>query len=275
MIKSMQLLERCRMLIQKRAQRKPQLGIVLGSGLGYVAGLVERAVEINYHELPGFPVSTVEGHQGRFVIGELGGKTVAVMQGRFHFYEGYTMEQVVMGVRLLSRLGAGRFFITNASGGIRPGLRPGDLMLIRDHINLMGYNPLIGPNSSRLGLRFPDMTQAYSAKLRQLAREVADECSVELQEGVYAAVTGPSYETPAEVSMLRVLGADAVGMSTVPEVIAARHMGVEVLGLSLVTNLATGLSDKKLDHHEVQAVARRAENSLQNFVPTLVSRMEF
>lgn len=274
MIKSMQLLERCRIMIQKRTQRKPEVGVVLGSGLGYLTSLMEGAVEVDYHDLPGFPVSTVDGHQGRIVIGELGGKIIAVMQGRFHFYEGYTMEQVVMGVRLLMRLGAGQLVVTNASGGIRPGLQAGDLMLIRDHINLMGDNPLIGPNSSRIGLRFTDMTEAYSKKLRLFAHQAAKQHAVQLQEGVYAAVKGPSYETPAEVSMLSMLGADVVGMSTVPEVIAARHMGVDVLGLSLITNLATGLSDKKLDHQEVQSVARQAEEKLKVFFPELIRQME-
>ena len=248
-------LELATQLVQARSPLRPRVGLVLGSGLGFLADRVEEAVAIGYAEIPGFPVSTVAGHASRLVLGRLAGQKVAVMQGRFHYYEGYAMERIALGVRLLARLGAETVIITNAAGGISSRLQPGDLMLISDHINLMGSNPLIGPNPDSLGPRFPDMSNAYDAGLRALARRVADKLGITVREGVYTAMTGPSYETPAEVRLLGAAGADAVGMSTIPEVIAAVHAGLKVLGISCISNLAAGRSDRPLSHEEVEETA--------------------
>ncbi|HEY9686792.1 MAG TPA: purine-nucleoside phosphorylase [Coleofasciculaceae cyanobacterium] len=234
--------------------------VVLGSGLGLFADTLKNAVAIDYADIPHFAQSTVQGHAGRLVIGEIApGFAIACMQGRFHYYEGYPMETVVYPIRLLRHLGAEFLVVTNAAGGIHPDFKPGDLMLIKDHLNLMGNNPLKGPNLDFLGPRFLDMTEAYSMKLRELAVDVAEEQGVELRRGVYAGLSGPTYETPAEVRMLRTLGADAVGMSTVPEVISANHMGMEVLGISCISNVAAGLSSKKLSHQEVMETTEQAK----------------
>ena len=246
----------------------PRLGIVLGSGLGAVADSVENAVAIPYTEIPHFPHSTVEGHSGRIVAGTLGGVTVVVMQGRVHFYEGYTPAQVTFPTRVLGALGVQAVILTNAAGGIQAGYRIGQLVALSDHINLMGWNPLTGPNEPRFacvagaGLRFFDMTEAYSSRLRALAREAAQAEGIELVEGVYLATPGPSFETPAEIRAFRTLGATLVGMSTVPETIVARHMGVEVLGISCVTNLAAGLGATLLSHAEVFEAGRQVEHKL-------------
>lgn len=266
-------LETCLGVVRERTPVVPELGLVLGSGLGYLADHVEQAVAVDYDKLPGFPVSTVPGHASRLVIGMLGGRPVAVMQGRFHYYEGYPLERIVMGIRLLGRLGASVAVITNAAGGIRADLAPGDLMLIEDHINLMGSNPLMGPNADELGPRFPDMSDAYSRTLREHARAVAAEERIPLKEGVYAAFTGPSYETPAEIRLLRTVGADAVGMSTIPEVIAACHMGMSVLGISCISNLAAGISDQPLSHDEVEETADRARAVFTRLIMALVERL--
>ena len=261
-------------IIRDRTQLVPGIGLILGSGLGFLADEVEGATVVGYGELPGFPVSTVEGHASRLVLGYLKEKPVAVMQGRFHYYEGYSMERLALGVRLLARLGARLLIVTNAAGGIRKDLEPGDLMLITDHINLMGSNPLMGTNPDHLGPRFPDMSDAYSRDLRKQAHRISSGMGLALKEGVYAAMTGPSYETPAEVRMLGRLGADVVGMSTIPEVIAATHAGLSVLGISCVSNLAAGITDKPLSHDEVRETAEQARESFSKLVLGLVEKLE-
>jgi purine-nucleoside phosphorylase len=259
--------------VRQSTQLVPEFGLVLGSGLGYLADSVTDPVFIDYDQLPGFPVSTVEGHAGRLVLGTLAGRKVAVMQGRFHYYEGYPMSQLVIGVRLLASLGAKMLLVTNAAGGIRDDLEPGDLMLISDHINFMGHNPLIGPNIDELGPRFPDMSDAYKKSLRDQAKVIAQKENILVKEGVYAACMGPSYETPAEIQMLKRVGADAVGMSTVPEVIAAGHQGMSVLGISCISNLAAGISDQPLSHQEVKETAEKAKEKFSRLVISLISRL--
>jgi purine-nucleoside phosphorylase len=262
----------------------PRIGMVLGSGLGAVAEAVAEPVAVPYAEIPHFPQSTVEGHSGRLVAGLLGGVPVAVMQGRVHYYEGYTPEQVTFPMRTLGALGLRAVVLTNAAGGIAEGYRLGQLVALADHINLMGWNPLAGPNEPRFGfrpgagLRFFDMTEAYSKALRGLAKEAAQEEGFALEEGVYLAVTGPSFETPAEIRAFRTLGATLVGMSTVPETIVARHMGLEVLGISCVTNLAAGLGATPLSHADVFETGRKVEHRLAalltRLAPKMAARME-
>lgn len=237
------------------APRRPRIGLILGSGLGAYADTLEDAVAIDYGDIPGFPRSTIVGHAGKLVVGTRGGVTCAAMQGRVHFYEGHSAETVVFPARTLVALGADTLLITNAAGGLRH--QPGTLMVLRDHLNLFPDHPLRGLNDERIGPRFPDMSEAYDAGLRAVAHRVAARLGVELAEGVYAGQSGPAYETPAEVRMLGALGADAAGMSTVPEVIAARHMGARVLGISCITNKAAGLSDQPLSHEEVTETAAR------------------
>jgi purine-nucleoside phosphorylase len=264
----------------------PCVGIVLGSGLGAVAKAVAEPVVVPYAEIPHFPRSTVEGHSGRIVAGLLGGIPVVAMQGRVHFYEGYTPHQVTFPMRVLGALGVESVVLTNAAGGIAEGYEQGEIVAISDHINLMGWNPLVGPNEPRFaahsataphfppaGLRFTDMTEAYSKRLRALAKEAAADEGFTLDEGVYLAVSGPSFETPAEIRAFRALGATLVGMSTVPETIVARHMGIEVLGLSCVTNLAAGLGTTLLSHEEVFATGRQVEQRLAEFLERLAPRI--
>ncbi len=270
---AMDLLDESKQLIRKRTKLVPDMGVILGSGLGSFADGVEEAVVVGYGELPGFPVSTAPGHAGRLILGKLCGRKVAIMQGRFHFYEGYTMDRVILGVRLLGRLGAPIVIVTNAAGGIRPDLAPGDLMLISDHINLTGQNPLVGPNVDVLGPRFPDMSDAYNKSLREQATAIARELGIELKVGVFAALTGPSYETPAEINFLRLIGADAVAMSTVPEVIAACHMNMRVLGISCISNLASGLSKHPLSHTEVTEVANRTQVAFSKLLMGLIAKL--
>ena len=252
--------------IQKRTSVVPQVGVVLGSGLGPLVDAIEPDVRIPYAEIPGFSESTVEGHEGALIVGHVGGVPVVAMSGRLHLYEGYTLDQVVFPVRVLVRLGAGIVVLTNAAGGIHPQFRTQDIMVINDQLNLTGQNPLIGANPPALGLRFPDMTHAYDAALRARIHRTAEEQGLTLKDGVYAGLPGPSYETPAEIRMLRTLGADAVGMSTVNEVIAVRHMGARVLGLSAITNLAAGLSSSELTHEEVAVAARAIQDRLTRLV---------
>ncbi len=245
--------------IRKRAgEGKPAVGIILGSGLGAFADSLGGKCVIPYGELPHFPHSSVPGHAGRLVVGQLEDVGVVAMQGRVHAYEGYSPAQVAFPARVLCSLGIKCLVVTNAAGGVNLGFKPGDLMAITDHLNLSGWNPLTGPNDERLGPRFPDMSTAYDPKLRQLLLETAAREQVKLQAGIYAILSGPSYETPAEIRMLRTLGADAVGMSTVPEVIAASHMGVKVAGISCITNLAAGIGDKPLSHEEVALTANQS-----------------
>jgi purine-nucleoside phosphorylase len=248
--------------------------VILGSGLGAFATELTGAVSLPYAEIPGWPKPTAVGHTGRFSIGTCGGIPVAVLAGRVHLYEGYSTDQVTFGVRVLGALGVKAMVITNAAGGIGKHLAQGGLVLISDHINLQGTNPLIGPNDDDLGPRFPDMTEAYSQRYREIAQAAGAEQGLALPEGVYAAVTGPSYETPAEIRYLRTIGADLVGMSTVPEVIVANHMGMKVLGISLVTNLAAGLSGKKLNHQEVLATAERVKATLVELLKAILPRLE-
>lgn len=254
------------------APHRPRLGIVLGSGLGAFADQLEDAVAVPYAALPGFAHSTVQGHAGRLVAGRCAGVPLLVMQGRVHRYEGHPLAQVVLPVRAMIAAGCGTLVLTNAAGGIRPDLAPGGLVLITDHLNLVGDNPLLGPNDERLGPRFPDLSVAYDLDLRAAAHAAAREAGLTLAEGVYAALSGPCYETPAEVRMLRTLGADVVGMSTVPEVIAARHMGARVLALSCVANAAAGLGGV-LSHLEVMEVVGRMEVAVTALLRQLVGRL--
>lgn len=237
----------------------PKLGVILGSGLGAFADSLERAVALDYAELPDFPTSSVHGHAGRLVLGYRGQVPIVAMQGRVHFYEGYAPWQVAFPARVLCRLGVRHLTVTNAAGGINPGFAVGDLMAITDHLNLSGFNPLVGPNEDALGPRFPDMSHAYEPSALAVLERVAAAQGVTLRQGVYVSLAGPSYETPAEIRMLRTLGGDAVGMSTVPEVLVASHMGVKVTGISCITNLAAGISAQKLSHDEVSETANRVK----------------
>ncbi len=251
----------------------PRLGLVLGSGLGRYAERLSGATRLPYSELRGFPVSTVPGHAGCLWIGRLGSVPAAVMQGRVHLYEGRSTAEVVFGVRVLAQLGIETLCVTNAAGGIRPDLEPGDLMRITDHVNLSGQNPLVGPNDDRFGPRFPDMTAAYSPELARHLDAAADSVGVRLATGVYCQFLGPSYETPAEIEMARRAGADAVGMSTVPEVIVANHMGVPVAAVSCITNRAAGLASRPLSHAEVAETAARVEHSFGNVLDAFAARL--
>jgi purine-nucleoside phosphorylase len=270
-----QVYEAAEFLRARLAGLDPRLGIVLGSGLGAVADAVADPVTVPYSDIPYFPQSTVEGHSGRIVAGGIGGVPVIVMQGRVHYYEGYTPAQVTFPMRVLGALGLRAVILTNAAGGIQAGYSIGQLVSLSDHINFMGWNPLTGPNEPRFacipgaGLRFFDMTEAYSKRLRALAAEAAATEGIELAEGVYLATPGPSFETPAEIRAFRTLGATLVGMSTVPETIVARHMGIEVLGISCVTNLAAGLSEKQLSHAEVFEAGRKVEHKLASLIQRL------
>jgi purine-nucleoside phosphorylase len=262
--------ERAATLIRERTPLRPKIAIVLGTGLGSFAGHLTEAVAIPYSEIPHFPRSTVEGHAGQMVIGSFAGTPLAVMQGRVHAYEGYTPQQVIFPTRVLGRLGIGTLVVTNAAGAIRTDLAPGQLVLITDHINFTGNNPLAGPNDPRLGERFFDMSDAYSRRLRELAHRVAAAECITLPEGVYLGLTGPSFETPAEIRAFRALGADLVGMSTVHEVIAARHLGMEVLGFSSVTNMAAGILDEAINHAEVLEIGARVQQTLTRLLAALV-----
>ncbi|TMV51360.1 purine-nucleoside phosphorylase [Paenibacillus mesophilus] len=254
----------------------PTIGLVLGSGLGDLADEVEDAVRIDFGHIPYFPVSTVEGHAGRFVIGKLEGKPVIVMQGRFHYYEGYPMRTVVAPIYVMRKLGVETVVVTNAAGGMNRAFRPGDLMLICDHLNMTGDHPLIGKNDAELGPRFPDMSEAYDKSYRELAHRISSQIrgddgnALELQEGVYCGISGPSYMTPSELTMLARLGGDAVGMSTVAEVIAARHCGLKVLGISCITDMAIGEELEPLSHEQVMEVANRTKPKFAALVKTFV-----
>lgn len=258
--------------IRVRCGQVPEIGMILGSGLGVLGDEVEHPVKIDYSEIPGFPVSTVPGHAGRLVIGELEGRRVMVMQGRFHFYEGYTLQQVSFPVRVMLDLGMKKLLVTNAAGGVNMAFRPADLMLITDHIKLFADSPLRGPNMDDFGPRFNDMSEAYSRKLRAVARQVADEKGIDLREGVYAFMGGPSFETPAEIRMLRAVGADAVGMSTVPEVIVAAHGGMEVAGITCISNMAAGILPQPLTHQEVMETGELVKEKFLTLVRGLAAR---
>jgi purine-nucleoside phosphorylase len=264
-------------IVESKTVIRPKIGIVLGSGLGEFAHSLTHATRIPYRMLPGFPVSTAVGHVGELHVGTLGtngqGTDVIVMSGRFHLYEGYNAKQVVCGIELFYRLGIQTVVLTNAAGGINPEYGKGALVLISDHINLQGANPLVGPNDASLGPRFPDMTDAYSAELRQIARETAADLGIPLSEGVYAALLGPSFETPAEIRYLKAIGADLVGMSTVAETIAANYMGMKVLGISCVTNLAAGLSGEKLNHDEVLEIGKRVSSTFLKLLTGVLPKL--
>jgi purine-nucleoside phosphorylase len=259
--------------VREHTDVEPDVGIVLGSGLGAFADAVEDAVELAYVDLPGWPVSTAVGHAGTLVLGTFGGVPVAVMRGRAHLYEGVSPERIVFGVRILGLLGMRTLVLTNACGAIDPELEPGELVAVSDHINLQGQSPLVGPNDDTLGPRFPDMTDAYDPALRAAARAAAERAGFELREGVYAAWLGPAFETPAEIRMLKTLGADLVGMSLAAEVLAARHMGVRCLALSCVTNPAAGVSSEPIDHERVLEVAARAAERLTALLRELVPEL--
>jgi purine-nucleoside phosphorylase len=259
--------------IRKRTNFAPRVGVVLGSGLGTVVDAIKSETVVPYGEIPGAKAATVIGHSGQMVFGHAGKLPVVLLSGRMHYYEGYEMQEVMLLSRIIGRLGIKTLIVTNAAGGVNTAFKAGDLMLISDHINLMGVNPLRGPNVDELGLRFPDMTEAYSEELRKLARDVAKKQGLNLQEGVYLALSGPTYETPAEIRAFRTLGADAVGMSTVPEVIAMSHMNIPVLGISLITNMAAGVLKQKLHHQEVMDTAARAANRFTALILGILERL--
>lgn len=268
-----QRVEHAARVVRSRMKEEPRLAVVLGSGLGGFADDFEDAVAIPYGEIPGFVQSTAQGHSGRLVIGKVDQVPVAAMQGRVHFYEGYTLEEVTFPIRTLSHLGIKTVVLTNAAGGINVELSQGALMVISDHVNLMGDNPLRGPNEEKFGPRFPDMSAVYSPSLQRIAIEEGRAMGVELRRGIYAALSGPSYETPAEIHLLRNFGADAVGMSTVPEAIVARHMGMEVLGISCITNMAAGISDAPIDHKEVMETGDRVRETFTELLKRVISRI--
>jgi purine-nucleoside phosphorylase len=259
--------------IRKRTPHPPDVAIVLGSGLGDFTERLADAVTISYQEVPNWPVSRVIGHAGRLVVGGLAGRRVAALSGRVHFYEGYDLATVTLPTRVMGLLGVRSLILTNAAGGVNTGFNAGALMVIDDHINLMSDNPLVGPNEDRFGPRFPDMTEVYSRRLRGLADDAARARGLAIAHGVYVALRGPSYETPAEIRYLRTIGADAVGMSTVPEAIAARHMGVEVLGISCITNMAAGVLPRPLHHDEVMETARRVRGEFGALLEGIVGRL--
>ena len=257
--------------ISEKTKFRPEIGIILGTGLGGVVDEIDIRHAISYHDIPNFPVSTVEGHSGKLIFGELGGKNVIALQGRFHFYEGYSMNEVVFPVRVMKFLGIEKLIVSNACGGVNPSFEIGDIMLISDHINLFPTNPLIGPNIDELGPRFPDMSEAYSKELITLAEKVAVKNQIKLVKGVYAGLTGPTLETPAEYFYTRAIGADAVGMSTVPEVIAARHMSIPCFGFSVITDLGVPGKIVEVTHQEVQQVAAKAEKKLTVIIKQMLA----
>ena len=260
-------------VIRQRCGTAPQVAVVLGSGLGDVSAILTDAITVPYVELPNWPVSTVVGHPGRLVVGTCGGRRVAALAGRVHAYEGYALDAVAFAARVMARLGVTRVVLTNAAGGVNAGFSRGTLMIIDDHINLLGANPLAGPHDDRLGPRFPDMTEVYSSRLRGIADETAADRGLSVAHGVYAAVPGPSYETPAEIRYLRAIGADAVGMSTVPEAIVARQMGLDVLGLSCITNMAAGVHSTPLSHDDVLETMRAMRATCTTLLEGIIARL--
>ena len=259
--------------IRARVPELPQIAVVLGSGLGDFAGSLDESVSMPYEELPHWPASRVIGHEGRLAVGKKRGKTIAALAGRVHAYEGHDLRAVTFAVRVLGVLGVKTLILTNAAGGVNVGFSAGALMVIDDHINLIGANPLVGPNEDRFGPRFPDMSTVYSPRLRKIADEAGRDMSLVLPHGVYVALLGPSYETPAEIRYLRTIGADAVGMSTVPEALAARHMGMEVLGISCISNMAAGVLPKPLDHSEVMETTRRVRGQFIGLLEGIIGRL--
>ena len=266
-------LEICRKSILQKTNFKPEVAVILGSGLGEYASKIKMEQIIPYTEIEGFPVSTVVGHKGQFVFGYVKEVPVVIMQGRVHFYEGYPMSDVVLPTRLMGMLGAKKLILTNAAGGANFDFKPGDFMIINDHITIAIPSPLIGENIDELGVRFPDMSEVYSQRMRKIIKDTAEKMGIKMQEGVYMQFTGPAYETPAEVRLARTLGGDAVGMSTACEAIAAHHMGMEVCGISCITNLAAGMSTEKLDHKEVQETADRVAKQFKELITGIVTNI--
>ncbi|MCX6187024.1 MAG: purine-nucleoside phosphorylase [Bacteroidetes bacterium] len=256
--------------IQSKTHLKPELGIILGTGLGGLVDEITIQDVITYKDIPNFPLSTVEGHSGKLIFGTLGGKSVVAMQGRFHYYEGYNMQEVTFPVRVMKMLGVSRLFVSNASGGVNPTFEIGDLMIINDHINFFPAHPLTGKNEKSLGVRFPDLSEAYDKNLIKKAKEIAEQLDIKVQEGVYMGLSGPSFETPAEYRMVRILGADAVGMSTVPEIIVARHMGLDCFAMSIITDLGVEGKIVEVTHEDVQNVAMKAEKKMTRIMKALI-----
>lgn len=263
-------LQKCAAAVRAKIDFRPEVALVLGSGLGEYARNMDVKAQIAYSEIEGFPVSTVAGHDGRFLFGYVRGVPVVLMKGRVHFYEGYEMSDVVMPVRIMGLLGAEKLILTNAAGGVNLSFAPGDLMMITDHISTFIKSPLIGPNVEELGTRFPDMSHVYDPELCEKIRQAAGRTGIKIREGIYLQCTGPNYETPAEIRMIRTLGADAVGMSTVCEAIAARHMGMRVCGISCITNMAAGILDQPLNHREVQETADRVKDSFERLITEVI-----
>jgi purine-nucleoside phosphorylase len=259
--------------IKSKFDREIQVALVLGSGLGAFADEIENAVKISYEEIPHFARSTVEGHAGRLVLGEIAGVAVAVQQGRFHYYEGYDLKDVTFPIRVFGLLGIKNLILTNAAGSIDSNFKPGSLMLIHDHLNLMGVNPLRGKNDERFGARFPDMSEVYSRKFQEIAKAAAKEMNFDLRRGVYCALSGPTYETPAEIHYLRYAGADAVGMSTVPEAIIARHQGMKILAISCVSNYAAGISEEEINHEEVMEIGKLVAETFKNLLKRVIPKI--
>lgn len=260
--------------LQSVYQEIPSIGLVLGSGLGVYVDHIQEKKIIPYKDIPHFHPTTVEGHDGRVIFGKIAGKTVIALSGRIHAYEGHLMEEVVLPVRVMALLGIKTLIVTNASGGINPNFHPGDLVIIEDHINLSGRNPLVGPNLNQLGPRFPDMSDAYNKKLRELILSSGEKHGIKLKSGVYCWLLGPTYETPAEIRMLGKLGCDMVGMSTVPEVIAAHHLGVRVAGVSCITNYAAGIKSEKLNHEDVKLIAQNAMKGFSTILTETITQLE-
>ena len=259
--------------IEKNIDIEVEIALILGSGLGVLAEDIENKVEVKYEDIPNFPVSTVEGHEGKLVIGKLEGKNVIAMQGRFHYYEGYTMQEITLAVRVMKLLGVEKLLVTNAAGGVNLNFEPGDFMIITDHINLMGDNPLRGENIAEFGPRFPDMSEPYKNELIEKAEQSAKENSLAIRKGVYAGMSGPSFETPSEIRYLRNSGADAVGMSTVPEVIVANHMDLDVLGISCITNMAAGILPQPLNHEEVIEITEKVKPQFKKLVRNILPKL--
>lgn len=267
------MIDEAKLFIEAKIDKTPTIGLILGSGLGVLADEITNPIKIPYNEIPGFPTSTVAGHKGQLVVGDLQGKTVVAMQGRFHYYEGYSIDLVTLPVRVMKAIGVEELIVTNAAGGINEEFKAGDLMIIKDHLNMFGANPLIGPNDDNFGVRFPDMSKAYTRELINIAEKVANEIDLKVRHGVYVGNTGPTYETPAEIHMLRTLGGDAVGMSTVPEVIVARHSQMNVLGISCISNMAAGILDQPLTHDEVMVTTEQVRADFLHFVKKIVEKM--
>lgn len=266
------LLQQACSFVKKQIGDVPDIALVLGSGLGHLADALDKPVTIPYKDIPGFPVSTAPGHASKLVIGTLAGINVLTFKGRFHHYEGYTMEQVSFPIRFLKLLGCKTLILTNAAGGINRSFNPGDLMLISDHINLAGKNPLTGPNDNTFGPRFPDLSNAYNSDLRTLVKEAASDLGLALREGVYAWMTGPSFETPAEIRMLGAIGADAIGMSTVPEVITAVHSGIDVVAISCISNMAAGILDQPITEEEVMDIGKQVSKDFASLICRFLSK---